>query len=304
MIIYLDIILFINSLMTTLLILVSGKFFDLKIRWKKIIIAVFIADLYTLYIFQISNSEIIFLSILLNFIVAGIIVLISFYPINLNDFVKVIISFYFFTFLIIGAGISINNLRIYNGRNIFALIFSILLLIFFLKYGWKYHKKRFKPDELYLPLCFEIEEEVIEITVFVDTGNEIYDPLTKNSVIVINILNLEESFFKNKKFKKIIEESLKLAKREGEIYRIVEIFTEIGWENRLKIIPYNVVGHEQNFMIGIKVDKVFLKENQTYRLSQNGKNSIIALSILNNSYQGLIGTNIIKKIDKEVENFV
>lgn len=299
MVIYLDLLIIINTLMTGLIIWTVAKFFDLVICWWKVITAVIIADLYTIFIYQINGLERIYLSFFLNFGIAVVIVLISFYPLDINEFLKIITGFYFISFLAVGGGISLTNMKNYSGRKIIPLLFVIVLLFTIGKYGWKHYKKRFKPDDLYIPLIIEIDGENIELTAFIDTGNKIYDPLSGKAVIVINLFELEENMLKSKKLKKIISNNDKFMTGEEAIFKIADRLSEIGWENRIKIIPYNVVGHKQDIMVGLKVDKISLKDESNYLLTLQGKSSIIGLYFsekkLSKSYQALIGSDILQK---------
>ncbi|MGM0409940.1 MAG: sigma-E processing peptidase SpoIIGA [Bacillota bacterium] len=302
MIIYFDIMLIINTLITSLIIWTVAKINQVKIKLYRLIIALLISNFYTFITFYNLKLNLNIFSLLFNFFIASILIIIVFYPVNLESFFKLLFTFYLLTFLTIGTGTSIKNLTIKNKNNILAFVVILIIFIVLIKNAWKFKKNLFNYNDEIITIIIELEKEKMELNLLVDSGNKLYDPLTNKAVIVINVKSLDNKLIKNKKLKKFIKKGGEYSK-ENKFFEFYNLFSELDWKKRLSIIPYNVIGHNKSYLYALKVDNLKLKNSYEYKLNSKGKDSLVAFSFNSNlksdSYHGLIGTNILESSKRE-----
>ena len=87
-----------------------------------------------------------------------------------------------------------------------------------------------------------------------DTGNRLYDPLTKSPVVVV-----EFSAMKN-----ILPDNMEILLNEENIdfNKIFEVLKEEKWLSRIRLIPFISVGQSKGIMLGFKPDKLVVGEKE------------------------------------------
>jgi stage II sporulation protein GA (sporulation sigma-E factor processing peptidase) len=86
-------------------------------------------------------------------------------------------------------------------------------------------------------LCFSIKG-------LVDSGNQLYDPISKTPVMVVSIQQIKENF---------PVEIIQIA-NEPEAYIFGDKEIPVEWESKVKIIPCKVVGQDHQIIIAFKLD--------------------------------------------------
>lgn len=95
-------------------------------------------------------------------------------------------------------------------------------------------------------VSFELGGKQIDVTAFLDTGNQLYDPIGKLPVSVIEEKVITDSF--GETFTKMVEK-----------HRI----------NGIRMIPYHCVGTENGMMTGILVHEIRIKKkNQAWNVTE------------------------------------
>lgn len=92
-------------------------------------------------------------------------------------------------------------------------------------------------------------------TGLIDTGNQLYDPLTRTPVMVIEAAQWHE----------VLPDSWLSRIRKCEVDQLIAgIGTEaFVWQDRLRLIPYRGVNRGTQFMLALKPDKVVVVHNET-----------------------------------------
>lgn len=108
----------------------------------------------------------------------------------------------------------------------------------------------------------EIKGSRLTCTGLVDTGNQLYDPLTKTPVMIIEA-NMWKDILPEEWLKRIrTSDPDKIVAAVGE--------EEFMWQDRLRIVPYRGVNRSTQFMLAVKPDSVKLayagKEWETGRV--------------------------------------
>jgi stage II sporulation protein GA (sporulation sigma-E factor processing peptidase) len=134
-----------------------------------------------------------------------------------------------------------------------ALVFVPLLLL--AKSAFNLVKRRGQITQFLAKVRIRIDDHESECTGLIDTGNQLYDPLTKTPVMVVEASHWEH-VFPEKWMRKI---------RQSEVDQLVAaIGTEpFIWQDRLRLIPYRGVNRGTQFMLALKPDKVVIVHNET-----------------------------------------
>jgi stage II sporulation protein GA (sporulation sigma-E factor processing peptidase) len=92
-------------------------------------------------------------------------------------------------------------------------------------------------------------------TGLIDTGNQLYDPLTRTPVMVVEAAQWSD----------VLPESWMNRIKRSEVDQLVAGIGEDSfiWQDRLRLIPYRGVNRGTQFMLALKPDKVVIVRNET-----------------------------------------
>lgn len=207
--------------------------------------------------------------VIMNIVAAVLMIIIAFGKMGKGDLVKQVITLYFITYAIGGfintvyynTSIKIQLIRLGEFllyRNIswqfIAAIFAIVV-IFMIIIIWLYRCYAGSKMELYDVELFLLQNHMKTKGLF-DTGNGLFDPVTKKAVIVVETSMIEsllpdtmrEGFYKTK------------ALLEGSH---TETVGEDGREEEtlpLWLIPFRSIGAQKGMMVGLMLDKLVIYE--------------------------------------------
>lgn len=217
-------------------------------------------------------------------IVPGIMIGITFYPQIRSNVLGIIGYFYLLSFLLAGFhwGIDSLNHRFFHISISLGWRFLIHMALLFIlgELGWGIvHRKIWEHVCLY-----QVEvrwgEQKVRFTALLDTGNTLSDPLTKAPVAIAEI-----DLFR----RYLPPEFLDLAQGiwQGEFPETL-VLPE-GWDERLRILPFQSVGRSGGMLIGFRPDEVTVWEKDK---AITRRDLIVAFSkrniSSNGAYQGLI----------------
>jgi stage II sporulation protein GA (sporulation sigma-E factor processing peptidase) len=97
-----------------------------------------------------------------------------------------------------------------------------------------------------------LNEESYTFKGLIDSGNQLYDPISKAPVMFVSIRNRLEEF--------PIELITITEKSEQIIMGTESISTE--WENRMRIIPYKVMGKDHQLIIALKPEQIIINQQE------------------------------------------
>ncbi|CAM3411082.1 sigma-E processing peptidase SpoIIGA [Cytobacillus oceanisediminis] len=189
---------------------------------------------------------------------------------RLRYFLKGLMTFYFATFLIGGSLIGIHYFIKFD----FQLSSSVMLasvkgfgdpiswlfVLLGFPLAWHFSKRNIEGIEMtkiqydsLVQVLIVIEEKEYRFKGLIDSGNQLYDPISKMPVMFISIKDRLEQF---------PQEIIKIAGNPEELILGNE---SIGgeWEHKMRVIPCKVVGQEHQLIIALKPDRIVLeKENE------------------------------------------
>lgn len=187
-------------------------------------------------------------------------------------FLKSLMTFYMMTFLIGGALIGAHyfiqfdfemaaSVALANIKG-FGDPISWLFVLLGFPLAWHFSKQNLEQIEMtkiqydqMVSVVFELNTIHLELQGLVDSGNQLYDPISKMPVMIISIKSLENK----------IPHGIRSVAENPEGILTGETEVPIEYESRMKVIPYNVVGQEHQLSIAFKPDKLkIIREGETY----------------------------------------
>lgn len=268
MTIYLDVIWALNLMFDSLLLYLTAIILKREIRLWRILAGGFIGSIIILLVFTPFNEYSGHPFTKLLFSIAMVIAVFGFK--RLRYFVKGLMTFYFATFLVGGALIGIHYFINFDFKLSSSVMLasvkgfgdpiSWLFVLLGFPLAWHFSKKnvegiemtKIQYDSLIL-VRVVINETEYCFKGLIDSGNQLYDPISKMPVMFISIKDRLDEF---------PSEICKMAGNPEDIIMGSESIGE-DWEHKMRVIPCKVVGQEHQLIIGFKPDRILLeKENE------------------------------------------
>ncbi len=136
--------------------------------------------------------------------------------------------------------------------SIWLLLFSILASYIIIRgYSYYMQKRNTEIQKLY-PIKIALNDDTVVVQGLLDTGNKVYDPITKYPVIIVEY----------EKIKILLPQSIKetFAKTD-DISQIVQKVSESELKTRIRLIPYHSLGNPNGILLGFKVDSIYIQDN-------------------------------------------
>lgn len=230
MVVYADILIFLNTVINFLLLKITGKLCGDKNRFIRSVAAAFAGGLFSLYILIRQTNFIIELSV--RIVVSAIMAVISFGVKSIKLIFKQIVILFGLSFLFAGIMISFwfifkpDNLLINNGIVYFdvspiVLIGMSVIAYFFVSVVMFVLKRRIRGDK-YCRVTLKFGERCEELIALLDTGHALRDTINGSPVVIVDKKYGERLF--------------------GEVSVTSPTYLEGQLKKRYRIIPYNTIG--------------------------------------------------------------
>lgn len=260
MIVYLDILFFINLIMNYIVLILTSSFGSIHTKRIKIFLGAFFGAIYGVFAFLYPHNQIIK-------ILVGL--FISYISFGYKSFIKNTILFFGVSFCIAGSIMAIfyftstQNYMVVNGIYYIDISINILVSAFIICYVLLcvLHKGLGKNKlENSTDIIIKIGENEKKITAYKDTGNTLVDNITGRPVIVVSCESLKD----------IIPKELRFILNEDPI-DIMSFSGVIKNDLKLRIINYKSIGNKSSMMIIL---------TPTYILDKNKKkiDAVIGIS--------------------------
>jgi stage II sporulation protein GA (sporulation sigma-E factor processing peptidase) len=182
---------------------------------------------------------------------------VTFCPVGLPKFWRIGGCFYLLAFLLAGInwGIDMLNQRFFGWP--FSLWWRFLLhltLIFCLgELGWGViHRKVWEQVCLFpIRICWDAKQ--LQTVALLDTGNRLYDPLTKAPVVILELAEIKRHLPAE-----VLEMLAKMA--QGELDSQLEVSPY--WQDRLRLLPFCTIGQEYGIMVGFRPEEVIICQKE------------------------------------------
>ncbi|MES5056530.1 sigma-E processing peptidase SpoIIGA [Bacillus velezensis] len=260
--IYLDVIWLLNFCFDSLLLLLTAFILKRQVKKRRVAAGGFIGSAIVLLMFTPVSPFVEHPAGKMAFSV--VIVLTAFGFKRFRYFFQNLFAFYFATFLVGGGMIGVHSLLqtesivqqgvMVTSQTGFGDPISWMFVVIGFPAIWFFSKKRIEDIEtksiLYDELVMvqaEFSGQTIRAKGLVDSGNQLYDPLTKTPVMILHI----------DKFAPILsEKETDLIKSASPLEVIEQLDDSFRHADKLRLIPYRGVGQDNQFLLCLKPDYV------------------------------------------------
>lgn len=290
MTIYLDIVLFENIFLNSIIILSTAILGKVQIKTIRILIASFIGGIFAIgnYIIKLNS----FWGIIFKMIISIIMMKIAFNKCTSKKLIKQLIYFYLVSFTF--GGIAFMLLFFINPKDIIiksnhlvgvyplkvAIMSGIVGFIVFVVIS-KIVKNNLNKKSIICDIEIFYNGNTEKIKTMIDTGNLLKDPISQNDVIIV-----EKDSLKSVISKDILDNIQAILQGKW-------LETENVHSYKLKLIPFSSLGNDNGLLIGFKPDYIKIYSEEEYIRNDvlvgiyDGKLS------KNNLYTSLIGLDIL-----------
>ena len=274
--IYIDIVLIENILMNYIILYGTGFSQKIKMKNHKLILSSSVGAIYAIitYLNIIPIYSNIFMKILLSIIMTYI----AFNPQNVKKMLKTLLLFYLISFVTGGCALALlylispESISLKKGVLVGTYPMKITLIagvlgFLIIQYSFKLNKMKLKKQDLICYIKIKICGKLIQTKAFLDSGNNLTDPLTKAPVVIIE--------------KSIIDKTLDIKSIEGGDERL-----------KIRIIPFKAIGKQNGLLMGIKAEYVEIKYDTETTIVEN---VILGLydDKISKNYSALVGLNLL-----------
>ena len=294
--IYIDIVLLENLVMNYIILLGTGYIIKARIKHIKLIISSLIGAIYAL----LAYMEIfpIYANFITKMILAICMIYIAFKPKKIKGLIKELIVFFLVSFSLGGCAFAllymIKPQEIFVKDGVYIGVYPLKIALlggitgFVITYiSFKVVKNHITKNEIIYNAIIKIEEKKLEIKVLLDTGNMLKDPITGDTVIIIEKEKLYDIL------------PLELLNNIDNFFEFDNKIIKNEYQTRLRIIPFTSVGKRNGMMVGIKADYVSIITD----IDEIKKNNAIICVYekkfsKTDKYSGLIGLDILEGSEK------
>ena len=298
MVIYADLVLFINSFIDFFLLYLTAYIRKQDINFKRLVIASLLGGIYSiLHLYTIASF---IYSFSFKVLVSFVLIYVAFGFKHLVAFFRNILVFYVVCFLTGGVVIGLSyllkkDLKVLDGSYLFTspvtfswffVFLAFPLVFFYIRFFFNFLKERTTIYNFLTKVRVYINGEVIECTGLIDTANQLKDPLTRKPVIVV-----EYDLLASKLPKKICEVIFKKDFKKENINILKEL--DDGWLKRFRIIPYKAAFKDKGLILALRPDKVEIFKDNTWHILEEVFISIDGGLSSDGSYKAIIHSSCV-----------
>lgn len=294
--IYIDVIFLENLIMNYLILWSTAKLLKERYSKIKLIFASALGAFYAVFMYFPQFDY--FYSFFYKIFFSIIIIIVAYTPKKISLFFRIAGVFYLLSFVFGGAAFGlyfiINGLKADNSGVLFIGSFPVIILFIssgisyiFIKYFWSFVHCKIKREKTLVQLIIDFDGDKVFSTALVDTGNSLYEPISKIPVIVVEYDLLKDIMPNN------IQSVLNL--NTEDLKTITSVISNSKWMSRFRVIPFKSLGKESGLLIGFTPDKV--------NISYDNKNIVLEKIVIgiynkklsnNGEYDSLVHPDILQ----------
>lgn len=297
MTIYVDVVLLENLCMNYIILFGTAYIIKIRIKQIRIILASLLGAIYAV----LAYAEIfpMYANLITKIILSICMIYIAFNPKKIKGLIKELIVFYLVSFALGGCAFALlylvrpQDIFMKDGVYIGTYPLKIALLGgivgFIITYiAFKVVKTRITKNEIIYKAVVNISGKQLEINVLLDTGNMLKDPISGDSVIMIEKNKLNSIFPE-----KILNNIDKILGGDLESTESLE------YRKRLRFIPFTSVGKQNGMLLGIKADSVTIITDVEEIINKRAIIGIYEKTFSKSGkYSGLIGLDILERSEE------
>ncbi|MBD1379942.1 sigma-E processing peptidase SpoIIGA [Metabacillus arenae] len=292
MAIYLDVIWFLNFCFDLLLLLLTGILLKRKIiKWRLVIGGLIGASI---VLFMFSPLSYYVTHPFGKMIISLLMVYSAFGFKRFRYFVQNTLTFYFVTFMVGGGMLGFHYFlqtenQIVDGvlmtqTSGFGDPISWLFVVLGFPAIWYFSRKRIDDletkkiqyDEIIQVSIYLTKDIHMQIRGLIDSGNQLYDPITKNPVMILDVNKIAHHLPE-----RLVDHVLN--QDVMNVFSTPDTEDDFPLANRIRLIPYRGVGQSHQFLLALKPESIVLtSKTETYTV----KKALIGLNATNLSTDG------------------
>lgn len=295
MTIYLDIVIIENLIMNYIILYATSIIAKKKIKQTRAFIASIIGTIYVIMLYITKLP--IYSSIISKIILSIIMVYIMFKPESIKMLINNILLFYLTSFVFGGASTALiylikpEEILMKNGVFLGTYTLKTVFLggvmgLFLIVITFNIVRSKITKKDMFYNIEIYLEDKKVETKAMIDTGNLLKEPITNIPVIIVEHTLLYDVI--EKEILNNLEEIL-----SGNLEGIPENVKN-KYLSKLKVIPFKSLGKENGMLLGIKIDKVILENEENRKVIDK-----VIIGIYNKSltrrgeYRALLGIDMI-----------
>lgn len=285
-VVYADLTFLTNFAMDLIIFWATARFSRHAAAWRRLLLSSLLGGIYGMgYLYA---DLAVFYSLPAKTLCSVLLVVLAMWPLDWQEFKKVILIFYGISLAAAGATIAAAYARQNAGAFFWSwlcLLGGALCAVFIGIYGEKYIKQSILPALLKYQVSMRFDQSVCNGEGFLDTGNGLRDPVTHRPIVVAEYELLKCCLPED--FKKAMENQLDENAR-------LEAVSMSTWGNRMRLIPFSSIGKKNGLLIGVRCDEMVVRMGKKEVLHKNLVVGIYPHKLSNeDSYQLLIPSEVV-----------
>lgn len=280
-----------NFIIDFILLYVTGKLIKRNIIYKRLVIASLLGALYVILTAYVGKDFMTYF--IVKFSISVLMIMIAFDTKGVLLNIRVILCFYITSLTMVGVITALYYVT-YDRLTVNAIVISLFIGYLALHFFFKETKQRIDKSNFMRTLVINFGEKTKSIRAFIDTGNELSDPITGKPVIVVNIESI----------KGLLNEELYnniLKFYEDKETNLEKIFNESNNSN-LRLIRYHTISSKGDTMICMKPDAIVVKGNDESFLAADALIGLYPKKISRNDDYDALLFNKILEMEMEQNN--
>lgn len=211
-------------------------------------------------------------------------------------FFKALATLYFITFLSGGILLGLHYFFLFQvadmststqlGMNRFGDPMSWFFVMVGFPLAWQFSKRTLNGMEMtklqyeqLVTVILQIGDFHAEYKGLIDSGNQLYDPISKSPVMIVSILGKETE---------IPDDMLNLFTNPDQILE-QDAYSECTWADRIRVIPYKVIGQNHQLLTAVKPDILQIQHDEkVYKVTQGLISFTLQQLSSENTYQCIV----------------
>ncbi|HAQ39815.1 MAG TPA: hypothetical protein DCM73_02575 [Clostridiales bacterium] len=241
-----------NFLIDFILLFITGKLIKRIIVYKRLVASSLIGAMYVVLVAYVGKDFMTYF--IVKFSVSVLMIMVAFDSKGILTNIRVILCFYITSLIMVGI-ISALYYLTYDRVTVNAIVISLFAGYIALHFFFKEIRARIERNGYMRTVTISIGGKSKPLRAFIDTGNELTDPMTGKPVMVVNIESIRDmlgevlygniiDFYKDK---------------DGNYETLLNENNNLN----LKIIRYNTISSKDEMMVCVTPDEIEIKSNDS-----------------------------------------
>lgn len=245
---YLEYIFAENFFIDFILLYMTGNLIKRKIIYKRIAVSSFIGAVYVIMVALINREFLKFF--IVKFSVSILMIIIAYDAKGIITYIRIILCFYIVSFIMAGIVTSLAYFA-FDRVSISIIVVSMFFVFLFIKFLFYEIKTRKEKNNYMREVVIRLGDKIKILKAYIDTGNELMEPLLQKPVIIVNINSIKEIIGED-----FTEKVLEFYNFKNISYD--KIFQEEYCDFRIRVIKYNTISTRDERMLCIIPDEIII----------------------------------------------